>query len=363
MRDGYCGFFLAMVLDVGLAYARVVDSGATNLGTLVVGEARRAALAVSNTNDAALHFNRVNTSCECLRVIEWPREIAAGSTAVLRAELHADTPGEFAYVINLLGEPAGAMRSFTITADVTHQARGVSAAQVQTMPAALLLDVRSATSYNAVHIPGAINVPLYAIKARRYWRSRQMVVIDGGAGDPTTAQELRRLAAHGFADVAMLFGGMTAWCAAGGARVGTGRDTTLGEVDPAALLAPARPTAWLVLDMSSTPDECAQLLPGCVRLGPQANDMLAAQMHITAAMVGVRTLTRVAIVDDDGTAAHALQRVIKAPPHCVVFAVHGGLHALRARAAFDAAVVQCSAPGHISPRVTLKRTPCGSCAR
>jgi rhodanese-related sulfurtransferase len=82
---------------------------------------------------------------------------------------------------------------------------------LNTAPAALMLDLRSPTAYQANHITGAVNMPLVSLH-RTYqdlpW-DRPLLVIDAdGSRSFLAASYLRR---KGFENVRRLEGGMAAW--------------------------------------------------------------------------------------------------------------------------------------------------------
>jgi rhodanese-related sulfurtransferase len=93
----------------------------------------------------------------------------------------------------------------------------------------LIIDVRSASSFEAGHIPGAINVPLAevetqidAIRARA--KGRQIVTYCSCPAEYSAAEAALRLHRHGFKQVSALIGGFPDWVAAGG-RVEKGTDS------------------------------------------------------------------------------------------------------------------------------------------
>jgi rhodanese-related sulfurtransferase len=89
-----------------------------------------------------------------------------------------------------------------------------------------LLDVRSPAEFEAIHIPGAYNVPLdtlgeHAGEIQRHVDETVVVVCRSGM---RASQAEQRLAGAGMANVRVLDGGMMAWERAGGnIRRGRGR--------------------------------------------------------------------------------------------------------------------------------------------
>lgn len=73
-----------------------------------------------------------------------------------------------------------------------------------------LIDVRGRQEFNAVHIPGAINIPLYLIKMKPFLKRGQLVLVDNGYRYGLLADECEKLAENGF-HVSILWGGLNAW--------------------------------------------------------------------------------------------------------------------------------------------------------
>jgi len=73
-----------------------------------------------------------------------------------------------------------------------------------------LIDVRGSREFDAVHIPGSINIPLYLIKAKPFLKTGRLVLVDNGYLYGLLADECEKLAENGF-HVSILWGGLNAW--------------------------------------------------------------------------------------------------------------------------------------------------------
>jgi rhodanese-related sulfurtransferase len=82
-----------------------------------------------------------------------------------------------------------------------------------------LVDVRSKPDFERLHIPGSINIPLYAVKTKTYLKSAPVVLVNEGFRYTDLQNECRRLAERGF-KVSILDGGLPAWKRNGGQLVG-----------------------------------------------------------------------------------------------------------------------------------------------
>jgi len=103
-------------------------------------------------------------------------------------------------------------------------ARRLSVNDVMSLQAAglaLVVDVRSERSFEAGHIPGALNVPLDEVEARapdilRLAAGRALVTYCSCVHEHTSAVAAQALAGAGAKDVSALRGGYPAWVAHGG---------------------------------------------------------------------------------------------------------------------------------------------------
>ena len=82
-----------------------------------------------------------------------------------------------------------------------------------------LVDVRSSEDFERLHIPGSVNIPLYALKTKTYLKSALVVLVNEGFRYGELENECRRLAERGF-QMSILDGGLPAWQRKGGQLVG-----------------------------------------------------------------------------------------------------------------------------------------------
>jgi len=82
-----------------------------------------------------------------------------------------------------------------------------------------LVDVRSIQDFERLHIPGAVNIPLHAVKTKNYLKSAPLVLVNEGIRYSELEDECRRLVKRGF-KVSILDGGLPAWKRKGGRLVG-----------------------------------------------------------------------------------------------------------------------------------------------
>ncbi len=82
-----------------------------------------------------------------------------------------------------------------------------------------LIDVRTQAAYEQYRIPGALNIPLHAIRTKAYLKTKPVVLVNEGFGVSALAQTCRTLNRGGF-NAAILAGGLTAWKQKGGPLTG-----------------------------------------------------------------------------------------------------------------------------------------------
>ena len=78
-----------------------------------------------------------------------------------------------------------------------------------------LVDIRGKDQFKTVSIPGAINIPLYAIKTKIYLKSQPLILINEGYHYEPLERECAQLRKAGF-QAWILHGGLTGWKQTGG---------------------------------------------------------------------------------------------------------------------------------------------------
>jgi rhodanese-related sulfurtransferase len=74
-----------------------------------------------------------------------------------------------------------------------------------------LVDVRSKAEYASHRIPGAINIPLFAVKQKSFLRHRAVVLLNEGRSHVELLSACKALMADGFDNVRVLDGGIHSW--------------------------------------------------------------------------------------------------------------------------------------------------------
>jgi rhodanese-related sulfurtransferase len=131
----------------------------------------------------------------------------------------------------------------------------------------LIIDIRSAPDYAALHIPGAMNIPLHFIKTKPHFKSAPMVLVDQGLSSQRLSPACRELRTLGF-DARILDGGMHAWSNCGGPMVGDPvRQMAYDRISPADFFLEKNDPGHIVCDVSATRSPASvQLMPFAVHL-------------------------------------------------------------------------------------------------
>jgi len=125
-----------------------------------------------------------------------------------------------------------------------------------------LVDVRRGEDFERLHIPGSINIALYAVKTKSCLKSVPVVLVNEGFRYAGLETECRRLAELGY-KVTILDGGLPAWKRQGGPLVGDlfALDE-MKAVSPQVFFRAKDYENTLVVDISSQPGEASgRLIP------------------------------------------------------------------------------------------------------
>jgi hypothetical protein len=154
---------LVMMASLAMAGETFIE-----LGQIAMNTPARQSVTFKNTDQRnPVRITKVESSCECLRVLNYPAEIASGASAEIAYELKPDTPGLFGYELTItpstgekqifvLGvevpDGSAATNRFPIlpapVAQPRNQSLYCSYAEVAAMkPGPVFVDVRSATEY------------------------------------------------------------------------------------------------------------------------------------------------------------------------------------------------------------------------
>ena len=136
----------------------------------------------------------------------------------------------------------------------------------------ILVDVRNRKDFERSHIPGSINLPLFALKIKFFLRSSPIVLINDGFQYRLLENECRQLKGLGI-NAQILDGGLTAWKRAGGPLAGDLADfDAIRTVAPQVLFREKDYPNILMIDISPGQSATArELLPDSIQLPIRVN--------------------------------------------------------------------------------------------
>lgn len=78
------------------------------------------------------------------------------------------------------------------------------------------IDIRPEKSFETIHIPGSLNIPLFAIKTKAFLKNKRIVIVNEGFGYSSLVDACLQLRQSGFESVTILKGGLNFWIQKGG---------------------------------------------------------------------------------------------------------------------------------------------------
>ncbi len=257
-----------------------------------------------NSGAEAMEVYSVTPSCECVHVMLWPTNVAAGSTGTVEILFVPDKAGAVDYRVQVkTSSPETPEIEYAIQGVVTSAPRArvdrdwslyldteAAKAAIRDPGSVLLVDVRSAERFEGVRIPGAIQIPLYAVKTKGFLRGRPVVLVDEGHGSHPLDEECRKLREAGFSALSLWYGGLNAWRRRGGSLEGS---APVDRVPPIALHDISYSTDWLVVTVGGAatnglegvvalsfdpakPEDFASALNAAIKDRPQVGSVLIA---------------------------------------------------------------------------------------
>lgn len=197
----------------------------------------------------------------------------------------------------------------------------------------VIVDVRRRADYDKAHIPGAIHIPLYAVKAKVYLKGMTVFLVGDGHQDSTVGNECNALRNAGFARVGVLRGGMNAWYDAQGPLEGEDPSRALfNRLSPTEFVAQLPLRYWLPVIVKDRQTLIPSNLKDAVVLESNAGEK-----EIVQALSGVRATKKWAqyepalvFMTERGADYERLEPIVAAHKWINVFFLQGGLQAYRA---------------------------------
>jgi rhodanese-related sulfurtransferase len=185
----------------------------------------------TNGTSRPIRILSVKPSCDCVQVTEFPHAIGPNSSGRIVANISPHEPGAIDWLLFAEVDGSSSLRLFGLSGRV----EPLGGPNPPTVPLLLprqlfhstnelagsfLVDVRNQAAFGSAHIPGSLNLPLYAIKTMTFLRPKRLILLNEGHSTRLLLEEAGRLRQHRFASVAVLETGLQGWRAAGGALEG-----------------------------------------------------------------------------------------------------------------------------------------------
>jgi rhodanese-related sulfurtransferase len=189
----------------------------------------------------------------------------------------------------------------------------------------LFVDVRRPEAFDRLHIPGSLNVPLFAVKTKSFLRGRQVVLVSDGFARSALVKDAGSLRRVGIR-AAVLSGGLVAWHAAGGKLEGDLFALEESRRVTAAMFEKERGRSDLLVIDAVDSEQSRALLPETALPEKQviAAGGKAAPGEVKPSSLAGKT---VLVVTEDGRGAEAIGRKLQASDVAAVFYLEGGFFA------------------------------------
>ncbi len=255
-----------------------IGSSATNtpslrnhhLGALKINQSISHEFSWTNDTFVSIRIKAVTVSCECVEVKSFTPVIPPRGVGHILVTATPRTPGLVEWMVYAQLENHEGLWYFALSASVSAAANSNAATGrlvhisevlngVHPVKDWMLVDVRSQDMFRQAHIPGSINVPLFALKARGFLRARQVVLLNEGHHAGPLLEEAVRLNNLGFESVGVLDGGVREWQLAGGLLEGESTNSSsLATISAQQFFNARAEPGWLVI---ATQNDSTGMLP------------------------------------------------------------------------------------------------------
>ena len=195
------------------------------------------------------------------------------------------------------------------------------------------VDVRPSDAFARYRIPGALNIPLNAVKSKAFLKTTPIVLVNEGRSTAALETACVELKKAGFTRVAILQGGLNAWHIRGGALAGDPFvQADLNRMSPEELFVESRYNDWLVLDVSgASKADVKKRLPQAVSLGKATNNAAFISSVKSAVNNKKRAVPNpnILFINEAGADYEKLDRLVRAAGITNVFYLQGGLAGYR----------------------------------
>jgi len=192
-----------------------------------------------------------------------------------------------------------------------------------------IVDVREKEQFEAVSIPGSINIPLFAVKTKTFLKAKPLILVNEGYAYEPLERACAHLRNNGF-KAWILDGGLAAWKQKGGPLHGDPfQQPGLNKVPAPVFYTEKAFDNWLIVDMSkSERSQATAMLPQAIHI-PLAKNAAAFVSGLKKAVAQRKDnpLLLVMLFDEKGEGYEAIEQPIQEAGMSKVFFLTGGLEA------------------------------------
>jgi rhodanese-related sulfurtransferase len=192
-----------------------------------------------------------------------------------------------------------------------------------------LVDVREQSQFEAVNIPGSINIPLFAVKTKTFLKARPLILVNEGYAYEPMERACAHLRNNGF-KAWILDGGLAAWKQKGGPLHGDPfQQQGLNKVPAPVFYTEKAYDNWLIVNI--TPSKQANpppLMPEAINLPLTKNAAsFVSALKKAVAQRKDNPLLLVMLFNEKGEGYEAIEQPIHEAGMSKVFFLNGGLEA------------------------------------
>ena len=193
----------------------------------------------------------------------------------------------------------------------------------------ILVDVRNKGEFEKVRIPGAINIPLFAVKTKAFLKSGPLVLVDTGCSNSLLEKECRTLRNAGFT-VSILNGGLTSWRRKGGKLEGDLLALNrYNKISPRIFFREKENENMLVIDISGKQaDDSKRLILHGIHV-PVSGNLKEKLKKLRALFVNRNRFQSVLVFNETGKDYERVEKILEKAGVENVFYLKGGLNAYK----------------------------------
>jgi rhodanese-related sulfurtransferase len=305
---------------------------------------------------ADLLLESVRSPCPCLRVLDYPEKVLAGTQEPLHVAIFPYKEGAFSQIVwvktassrplafvlkgtafmpaKLETNPLARIdpdllriRRLAVPPDLFLEARQLIAERASKH--VLLLDVRTQEGDLGLSIPGSRRLALSKLERQSFLNGRSVVLIGSAGGSPELLAACLKLRKQGrVGEAHILHGGLGAWLRAGGETLpaSASPQTAAERMSPAQFFQGRGIGAWTLFNADPSPTISGGILfPGNEMVGASTEDAAKSLQALASDSARPLAFRKVLFFNRDGIYPESLLRLAEtAPAGVTVYYLQGG---------------------------------------